>query len=230
MSNGLSTSAGPSTGPSPTPSAPPDIIAPAATAGAADAPAPALPEPSAEELAGIAARFTDAELTRLADGDDCRPETRRLMGRALLDRCEGDAPRLIAAGGGDLAVSVADQLILRSFPGQPVRQRAILAKAAEVRLDLEGENPSAVEKILCERAALCWLDLHIKDLLCLQAEAEGYDRGEMADRLRHRAHARYVGALKALASVRKLGDLTAVQINLGDPPLAGPTLRAVGGN
>jgi hypothetical protein len=121
---------------------------------------------------------------------------------------------------------VAEQLIARSFADQPARQLAVLARMKEVQADLEGPDPTPIEKLLAERAALAWLDLHIRDLLVLQA-AETPDLADHLDRLRHRASGRYLAALKSLASVRKV-ELSTINFNLNGAP--GAQLRAVGGD
>lgn len=209
MSASSPTTSGTSTGSSPMPSTPPATTGTTAAPGARPAP----PAP-AESAGPPESAVSDQSLAALADreGEGADAEVFQKAAGWLLARCEGDPKRLIEAGGGDLAEKVAVGLLWRTFPDQPIRRRAVFARMEEVRASVEGPNPTPVERLLCERVALAWLDLHIRDLLCLENDGT-MTLEEHADRMRHRAHQRYTAALKALASVCKL-DLPSIQINL----------------
>ena len=77
---------------------------------------------------------------------------------------------------------------------------------------LAGPNPSEIERLLADRAALCWLDAHVCDLRGIQNMGTGAEGVTL--RRRDAAHRRYLSSLKALASVRKV-SLVAVQVNMG---------------
>jgi hypothetical protein len=78
------------------------------------------------------------------------------------------------------------------------------------------EWEAAVERLLAERVALCWVEVHTLDIATNANVGNAYDR---FDRRRDRAHRRYLQTLRALAAVRRL-DLTAVQVNGGVAPAA----------
>ena len=84
-----------------------------------------------------------------------------------------------------------------------------------MRKDLDGPDPSPLERLLAERIVACWLQLQYVDAIYAQnlddmnmAQSEYHQRG--LDRL----HRRYLSSIKTLAQIRKLGP--AVQINLAE--------------
>jgi hypothetical protein len=81
---------------------------------------------------------------------------------------------------------------------------------------LAGPNPTPIERLLADRAALCWLDAHVCDLRGLQSMGTGAEGVTL--RRRDAAHRRYLSALKALAAVRKV-SVVAVQVNVGRGPV-----------
>lgn len=95
--------------------------------------------------------------------------------------------------------------------------------------DLAGANPSPVERVLSETAALSWFALRMAE--AHYAGAANSERGltiaqsDYHQRRIDRAHRRLLATLKTLATVRRLG-VPAVQINLarnqvnvaGSPP------------
>jgi len=80
---------------------------------------------------------------------------------------------------------------------------------------LAGEHPTPLERLLAERAALCWLSLyyfetiHAQNLPTLSLDAQEFHLRRIEG-----AHRRLLSAVKALAQVRRL-QLPAVQINVG---------------
>lgn len=90
----------------------------------------------------------------------------------------------------------------------------IRRKLAEVRSGLEGPNPSVIEKLLAERAALCWLDLYFIECVEAEPSSRSIVQADYAARQRDRSHRRYLSSLKALAAVRKI-PVVAVQVNVG---------------
>ena len=96
-------------------------------------------------------------------------------------------------------------------------KKELLRRQVErLRNALAGEDPTLIEYLLSERAALCWIDVHCCDLDVIAAERGGQSsRAAYHDRRRDRAHRRYLSALRSLASVRRQ-CLTAIQVNVGD--------------
>jgi hypothetical protein len=139
------------------------------------------------------------------------PAAQRL--RELFQR-HGD--ELVALAGGDLAAQVQKILIRRAVPlDDALGRQALIAKVRQLAAELAGPSPTAIERLLAERAAICWLDVHAADLLL--AERWGEDLGSahatVLDRYRDRAHRRFLGALKALAQVRRLA-VPVLQVNV----------------
>jgi hypothetical protein len=146
-------------------------------------------------------------LKRAGKGDrSCLSELRALFdegasGGRLLDLygspakwLEGDLTRQVA--GNDLAVFEATE-----------------RKLAEVRDELAGPNPTAIERLLAERAAICWFLVHRYESVYANAKDLTIRQGEYHQRRIDRAHKRYLSALKTLAAVRKLA-LPAIQVNI----------------
>ena len=96
-------------------------------------------------------------------------------------------------------------------------KKELLRRQVErLRNALAGEDPTLIEYLLSERAALCWIDVHCCDLDVIAAERGGQSsRAAYHDRRRDRAHRRYLSALRSLASVRRQ-CLAAIQVNVSD--------------
>jgi len=91
-------------------------------------------------------------------------------------------------------------------------REAVTKKMEILRSELNGPNPTPVERLLAERAVLCWLHLYH-----LEAVYAGKDSMSLPLALHYqkcidRAHKRYLSALKTLADVRKLG--ITLQLNI----------------
>ena len=146
-------------------------------------------------------------LERAAQGDkSCLPQL-----RALLD------------AGGDLALEIAgnpvwyatEALVNRCTGENLFLHEAMTRKVTRVRDDLAGPHPSPMERLLAERAALCWLDCSLADLRQARGQASlTRAQSDHLSRYRDRAHRRFLTALKTLATVRTL-NLPAVQVNIG---------------
>lgn len=135
--------------------------------------------------------------------------------KALAD----DPQRLIALGHGDVsrtvevtAVAVFTVSSDEETPEDCLRTVAIQAKLEQLRRELAGPDPSPVERLLAERAALCWLRLNELEIR-LSTRGLGADAIDRLTRRLNAAHGRYLSSLKALATVRRLA-LPPVQVNL----------------
>ena len=84
-----------------------------------------------------------------------------------------------------------------------------------LRAEVAGDNPTPLETLLAERIALCWLHVNLCETTLAQ---RGGDMtlavAEYHQKRLDRAHKRYLGAIKALAQVRRL-QLPAIQMNIG---------------
>ena len=122
--------------------------------------------------------------------------------RALLDR-DPEAWRIF----GDLARR-AEQDAITLHAGEDLFTRESMTRQlAELRAELEGESPSPLERLLCRRVTLDWLQVHLADsiAMCRSPAAKNYPaNAEFREKLRDQAHRRYLRSVKALAELRRL--------------------------
>lgn len=136
--------------------------------------------------------------------------------QALTDRVEsGDGSALpairatlerpgLAEETGNLAKEALD-LLMASACGQDVaRKQGLTRKLEEMRVELLGPDPTAIERLLVERILACWIYLHYLEVMQTKYEPAPLIAGVFFQRLLSAAHKRYLAALKALAVVRRL--------------------------
>ncbi len=149
---------------------------------------------------------TRAVLERAQEGDrGCLPILRELLddserGPAVVDRFGSPASWLRShlvstAAGKNLAAS-----------------ESMNRKLAQVQAELEGPDPSPIERLLAERAALCWFQVHRYEAMYVSAGERSLRLADFEQKLIDRSHKRFLSALKTLAAVRKLGP--AIQVNV----------------
>jgi len=134
-------------------------------------------------------------LGRAAGGDpEALPEL-----RSVLDRRPELWRRL-----GDLAAHVELAWVTEVAGTNAALAEMLTRKVSELKRELGGPAPSPLERLLIDRIAACWLQIHHADLAAarpVDATAEGRERL----RKRHAAaERRYSGAIEALARVRWL--------------------------
>lgn len=145
---------------------------------------------------------------RIADLDEIRELLGRAAGgdqeampelRAALDHRSEVWQRL-----GDLAAHAELAWVGEIAGANPALAEVLTRKVGSLKEDLGGPTPSPLERLLIDRVAACWLQIHHADLAAarpVDATAEGRER------LRKRQEAaerRYSGAIEALARVRRL--------------------------
>jgi hypothetical protein len=147
-------------------------------------------------------------LRRAREGDrSCLPELRALLGdpgrgEELLEAC-GSPARWLE---GELVRQAAgDDLAVREAAGR---------KLAGVREELAGPGATAIERLLAERAAVCWFLVHRYEGHYAGAEGLSIRQAEFHQGRIDRAHRRFLSALRALAAVRKLA-VPAIRVNVG---------------
>jgi hypothetical protein len=150
---------------------------------------------------------TDAEvkalLKRANRGDEsCLPEV-----RAWLDA----VPGLVEANGSPARHLIND--LVEGYAKDLVVREAAHRKLAEVRASLEGPNPSPLERLLAERAAVCWFLVNRYEKQYARSTDLNIRQADYHQRRIDAAHRRFLSAVKTLASVRRLA-LPALQINL----------------
>jgi hypothetical protein len=92
--------------------------------------------------------------------------------------------------------------------GEAVRQ-----KLDKLRSELEGPNPTPIERLLAERVCLCWFIMYYYETNYATAEDLLISQADYHQRKIDKAHARFLSALRTLAQVRKLA-LPALQVNI----------------
>jgi hypothetical protein len=137
---------------------------------------------------------------------------------------------------GDIFGNARDSLLMHAA-GKDITVQEIQSRAIDaVRDELAGPNPTPLERILCERVALCWFDAYEMDRRFINQSGMSIADAEYRESRRDRAHRRFLSASKTLATVRRLtrgGPAVAVNVaqcvSVGAParPLAEPAgLRA----
>ena len=103
---------------------------------------------------------------------------------------------------GDLGYQVEMAILISSFTNQAACHMAIQEQMQEIRQDLGYKSASGVERLLIQRVCLCWLAVHTAELQQIQ-QTNPIHELRLQERV-DRAQRRYLQALKALASVRRL--------------------------
>ena len=153
-------------------------------------------------------RETRALLERVVGGDQtCLPAFRALL-------ADGEWGKEYVEAFGSPADWLRGSLIKHTAGGNPLLEEAIGRKLDRVRSELEGPNPSPIERLLAERASLCWFLVHRYESMFVNSQDLALVDADYQQRKIDRAHARFLSAVRTLAQVRKLG-LPALQINVG---------------
>jgi hypothetical protein len=97
------------------------------------------------------------------------------------------------------------------------RVEASEAKLEELRKDLEGPNPTAIERLLAERAAFCWFIVNLFEMILVAKSQSSMPihQAEFEMRRVESANRRFLAAVTSLARVRKLA-LPTLQVNIGN--------------
>lgn len=144
----------------------------------------------------------------IADLDEIRELLGRAAGRdpealpelrAVLDRRPELWRRL-----GDLAAHAELAWVGEIAGANPALAEVLTRKVAALKQELGGPTPSPLERLLVDRVAACWLQIHHADLAAarpVDATAEGRERLRKRQDAAERRHA---GAIEALARVRRL--------------------------
>jgi hypothetical protein len=130
-------------------------------------------------------------------------ELRRLMddGPALASICRGDAAEL-----------VEEWMVGTLCFNDPVRREATLHRLKQMRRELEGSDPTALERLLVQRTLACWLRVQIAEHV---AGTHGCDpQTEFFQRQLERANRLFQSSVKTLATVRRLAMPVLVGVNV----------------
>lgn len=117
-----------------------------------------------------------------------------------------DAHPAIWHGLGDLAAHAERAWVDLIAGPDPALSEAIARKLQSIKVELAGAAPSPLEKLLVDRVAASWLQVHHADALISQARDRGLSLAQFDHLVRRqeRAQRGYLSAIKALATVRKL--------------------------
>jgi hypothetical protein len=142
-------------------------------------------------------------LVRAQAGDEATlPELKKLI--------EADAFTEMV---GNLAAQYETTLIGNAAGKNLIFKEATARKLKVMREELAGEKASALERLLVERIVLCWLSLYDVEIRFAQMKDLTIPQATYWQERIDRAHRRYLTAIKALATVRKLA-LPALQVNI----------------
>jgi hypothetical protein len=147
-------------------------------------------------------------LKRAEKGDqDCLPDVRAL----LADPDNGPNYRECFGS----SVGWLRQTLIQKAMGKNVLgQEAVEQELDRIRAELEGPNPTPIERLLAERASLCWFILNRYENAYANANGWNISQADLQHRKIDKAHARFLSAVRTLAQVRKLA-LPTLQVNIG---------------
>jgi hypothetical protein len=119
-----------------------------------------------------------------------------------------------ADSAGNLA-KLAQQRLIATIVTDTACREVLSCQLDHLRVELSGPNPSPLESLLVQRIITCWLHLHYLEVLYTGKQSEKLVIGEYLDRSIDRAHKRYLSAIKALATVRRLAvPILVGQVNI----------------
>ena len=107
-------------------------------------------------------------------------------------------------GYGDLAAHAEASLAMLAAGPNLLLAESLKRKLAELKAELGGESPSALERLLIERVTATWLQTNYVDGLLAQAAGAGEARLKVLRQMQDGAHRRHLAAIKQLAVVRRL--------------------------
>ena len=126
---------------------------------------------------------------------------------------------------GNLARDTRRQIIESYLsPEDAVRKRGINLAADELRSTLGNDTGDPLERLLIERIACNWIEVHLVEQLTNQLRADGQaslDQVEYYQKFLDRTQRRFLSACKTLAQVRKLMGVDTQSRN----PTAGKATR-----
>ena len=114
------------------------------------------------------------------------------------------APALLDSAGNIAAI--AEKKWTERIAGKNLLVReAVAGKLATLKASLAGQAPSAIERLLVERVAACWLQLSFLDSIEAQNQGgQSFRRAEFDLKRQGSAQRRHLAAIRTLAEVRRL--------------------------
>jgi hypothetical protein len=146
-------------------------------------------------------------IIRASQGDQsCLPKIRALL-------ADGERGRGFREHNGSSAKWLRHALVEKAAGGSILRQEAIKQELDSIRSELEGPDPTPIERLLAERASLCWFIVHWYENAFAKADGMSIVQADYSQRRIDKAHARFLSAIRTLAQVRKLA-LPTLQLNI----------------
>jgi hypothetical protein len=105
---------------------------------------------------------------------------------------------------GDLAAHARESLLGLASGNSLLVRESIRRKMDELASGLEESSGSPLERLLVERVVLCWVQVHLADLDAIAQDQGATPRATQARQRQNATQKRYVQAIKALASVRRM--------------------------
>jgi hypothetical protein len=105
---------------------------------------------------------------------------------------------------GDIALIARDSWIALIAGQDLALKELLMRKAGALRAEVAGPDPSPLERLLVDRIVACWLQAHHADAMVAQAGGVSIRQAEFAGKRQDAAHRRYLTAIGALATTRKL--------------------------
>ncbi len=140
-------------------------------------------------------------MSRAEKGDKtCLPQLREV----LRDQSSGSDGRWLVENYGSPPNWLRNVLVAGLSQKDLAIRESAEAKLRQLRAELEGPNPTALEKLLVERAVYCWFLVYQYELRHASADSLSITQADFQQRRIDGAHKRFLSALATLAKVRKL--------------------------
>jgi hypothetical protein len=157
-------------------------------------------------------RATVAKLRDLADRAQDGDEKAVLEIRKILDGSP-DLAWLFIKG----PAKMAESALIDTFTKDAdlASKEFLRLQLESMRVEVAGENPSPLERLLAERVVATWLEVQLFEALYAAGLKGGtFKQDDHRQKRLDRAHRRHLSAIRTLAQIRKLGP--AVQINIAE--------------
>jgi len=105
---------------------------------------------------------------------------------------------------GDLARHTQDSWVGLIAGTDLTAGESLVRKAAALGSELAGPTASPLERLLVERVVACWLQVHYSDAAVAEITGVSLREAVFMQKRQDAAHRRYLGAIGALAMVRRL--------------------------
>lgn len=115
-----------------------------------------------------------------------------------------------------LSVEISDALIDKSTSQDLVAKESVRHQLSELKSELARDGSSALEMLLIDRIAICWLELSYYEMIYFQnmGDLSNSDASFYLQRI-NAAEKRHIAAIKSLAQVRRL-RIPLLMLNIAD--------------